>query len=503
MARGAAYVLLNSALVSVISIVAFAVIARLISRTEMGELAVLTLIGAAAQVFAGLGVSATATNYVASFEASGEYEKMRAVGYECLILNGLGTLALVLIVFASADPLAASLLGASSKANLVRLLIFTMGAVSINYSLSAILYGLKRFKQVSLVTAATFALRQSSVVALLLLGWGLPGVLIGWGIGDGIASIILVSYLRRTLGPVRIGFGFRRLLQFSTPLFLADVAGFAWTWFDRALLIPMVSLGELGAYNVAVTAYGVLNSVPQAFSGTLFPFFSNIQSGANADRELGKALETASRYVAFLTIPLALGLAVTARPAATLLAGASYLDAAFPLAIMAVSLAIACQVRSLSAIFVVLGKNVTSALITIGSTIIPILLGIVIIPFLGVVGASICRGISLALSLTFSTFILRRSIRFRFDMGAYRYAWVAGLVMGTAVLALEFVVYRSSLLPVYVGAGAIVFFLVIRLFHVVNYTDMSLVSGFLGPRFQFISSTLQKVLGVEKGRDDN
>jgi hypothetical protein len=75
--------------------------------------------------------------------------------------------------------------------------------------------------------------------------------------------------------------------------------------------------------------------------------------------------------------------------------------------------------------------------------------------------------------------------------------------MGAAVLALEFVAYRSSLLPIYVTAGAIVFFLVIRLFHVVNYADMSLVSGFLGPRFQFISSILQKAFGVEKGRDHN
>jgi O-antigen/teichoic acid export membrane protein len=498
-ARGASYLIVNNAAVVLIGLIAFALIARLISREEMGAVVVLTLIATGAQLLSSLGFGATATRFVSSLEATGEHDKMRSAGYECILITIAATLAASAIVYLSAGPLAASLLGSSSQANLIRLLPLEICALGISSILTNVLIGVKKFKETAISGIASFALRQGLVVALLMLGWGLSGIVIGWGIGDSLDSIVLAIYTRKYLGPVRIGYGMWKLIKFSTPLFVGSAAGYAWTWFDRALLLPLVPLAQLGSYNVAVRAYGVLSSTPSAISGALFPYYSHFHptgSEASPNVNLENAMKVASRYIAYLTVPLSVGLAVTALPAATLLAGRIYADAALPLAIMSLSMGLICQSYALSQIFVVLGKTTTSASITIASVALPTFVGFVIIPYLGISGGAVARGLSLMFSLILSILVLRRFLKVSFDMRAYAKAWIASLVMAAIVLIAQQLYYSKYLLPVYIAIGGVVFVIVLRMLHAATPSDLELISDYLGPRMNFITRLLRKLLGV-------
>jgi len=498
-ARGATFLLADNAVTMMVTVASFTFIARLITREDMGELAVLVLIATGAQLLGRLSVSSAATKFVATFEAMGEHHKKRQVGYECILINAVCTLALALAIYLSANFLASFLLGSQSKAILLKLLVLDIGSLSISESLIGTLLGLKKFQELSVTSVATFVVRQSLVIAFLELGWGLSGIVIGYGIGDFLNSLILAVYTRKFLGPPAIGFGLRRLLKFSAPLLLGDTANFAWTWFDRALLIPLVSLAQLGTYNVAVTAFVILNLMPSSISNALFPYYSHFypESGeASSTVELENSVRVASRYVSFFTIPLSIGLAVTALPAVTLLAGNGYAGAAVPLAILSVSLGMACLQKALSQIFVVLRKTVTSAIVTVASVSLPILIGIMIVPEFGIIGASVARGISLIISLLLSMLILRKILKLQFDREAYGFAWIASLLMAGTVLAIERFSYSKYLLPVYVAIGAIVFVLTLRLLHAINRGDMELVEGLLGSRMKPLVETIGKLMGV-------
>lgn len=499
-ARGASYLILLSIVNLVVGLAAFAVIARAITRADMGSLAVLTLVASGAQVIAGLGVGSTTIRFVASLQGQGDHENMSRAGYSCLIINASMTAVIVSVVFFSSTPIALLLLGTSSRGNLFRLLSWEIAALGVNYSLGSLLVGLKRFREYSLASIAAFAVRQSAVVSLLILGIGLPGILIGWGVGDSLNSLLLAALARKALGPFKLGFGFTKLMRFSAPLFLEEAATYVWTSFDRILLLPLVSLAQLGAYNVAVTAYGVLSAVPSSISSSLFPFYSYLYADgtkASGTSDLGDAVRTASRYVSFLTIPLAIGLAVTSFPTVTLLAGTNYVDAAYPLAALSLFLAMACLLRALSGTFVVMGKTVTSGLVTVASILLPILMGLLIIPHLGIIGASIVRGVSLLIAFALSIGILRRKLKLRFDTVAYGFAWLASIVMAVVVLTFEVAIYSKYLLPFYAAVGAAVWVLVLRLSKAVNDEDLELLSEFLGPRLTFVSKWLSVLLGVK------
>ena len=502
-ARGSTYLIANSAVNMVVSIGAFAIIARIISPTQMGEVAVLLLITAGATLLGGLGVTSTATKFVASYNAMDKNEEMRCAGYGCLVICLLATAVIVGAIYLSANMLAIFMFGDVSKANLLKLLTLEIVAVSVRNPLTGILTGLKRFKEISLTSVATFTARQLLVVALLGIGLGVPGMVIAWGVGDSLCSLALFIYTRKFLGPPRLHLGLMNLVSFSLPLLFGDAASYAWTWFDRALLIPTVTLAQLGAYNVAVTAFGILDSLPSSISGTLFPYYADFYPGGNGSSktiDLENAVEKASRYLSFFTIPLSIGLAATALPAATLLAGSDYAGAAYPLAVLSISLAIGCFVRALSQIFVVLEKVAVSGIVSIASAAISVLIGIATVHYLGILGASLARGASLIIALALSLLFLRRMLKLRFDIGAYRSVWVAGLLMAGSVLIFQTLLYSKYLLPLYVAVGGLVFILALRPLHAVNQEDIQLLSDFLNPKLRFIIEYLSKVVGVEKTR---
>lgn len=476
-------------------------IARLISRDDMGALAVLMVMTNGCGLLAALGVGSTTTKFVASFEGAGNLKKMRQAGYECVAINLLGTIVLAAVLFLMSDFFAAWLLGSAMRGGLVRLLVLEVGASSMLTALSSIITGLRKFKEYSLTIAGTFVVRQGLVVLFLLLGFGVGGVVVGWGLGDSLTVAILALFTRKLLGPVRFGFGFLRLIKFSAPLFLSDGANYAWGYFDRVLLIPLVSLSQLGSYNVAVTAFGILNAFSASFSSTLLPFYSHFYADGTKKSQraaLEVAVNSASRYVAFFTVPLAVGLAATALPAVKLLAGSVYADAAIPLAVLSISLALACQLKALSSVFVVLERPVTSALVTLASIVIPILVGVVLIPTAGTVGAAIVRGASLVLALVFSILILGRMLKVTLDLRAYLSSLIAAAAMSAVVIVAQLVFYSEFLLPVYALIGAVIFAVALRLTRTVSEADLQLASEFLGPRLTFATRILTLVFGERK-----
>ena len=146
MARGASYLIAKSLVTAVISLASFAVVARAISRSDMGGLAVLSLVSAATYVVGGLGVGSTAVRYVASLQSKSDYEGTRKVGYECLMINGVATLFIAAVTYLSANTLALLLLGSAARGNLFKLLIWEILALGVNYSLSNLALGLKCFR---------------------------------------------------------------------------------------------------------------------------------------------------------------------------------------------------------------------------------------------------------------------------------------------------------------------------------------------------------------------
>jgi len=351
-------------------------------------------------------------------------------------------------------------------------------------SLNGIMVGLQKMKELAGLNILAYIVSKVLSIVFLLLNLGLWGVILGWLIGDLCGFLMFSGYILKNFGKPSFSFGLKRILGFSWPIYLSSWVGFGYNWFDRALLLVYVPLADVGVYNVAVTAFGVMASIPSAISTALFPQYSELQ-GRNGMRSLEKAVRTASRYVCYAVVPLAVGLAATARPAISLFAGRVYEIGAVPLAILSLFGAVSCVGAALSDIFSIAERTRVSALLTLIVVSVSVFLGFLLLPSTGGLGVAILRGVAMVVSLVLMLVVLRRMRLFalRFDFEAIWKSWVASLVMAVAVLGLQFLLYNKYLLPLYVLVGGVSYLVLLRFLKAVTTQDVRLIGAYVGKRW--------------------
>jgi len=495
-ARGASYLLTMNAVNTIISIVAFAFIARLLSQPEMGIMTTLILVLGFSEIIVSLGLPSAVTRFASESKGrTGSAGEAVAVARASLKITIAVSIVAGLAVVALATSLSWFATSTAANAGMFMMLGATVVAAGVGPVLSASLLGLQKLRALAVLGIVRFAMQQSLVVGLLLLGWGLSGVVIGWTVANlfyGIAAARLVLSCDSE-PPVSEGVSLRDLLAFSWPLYAGQFITFAYGWFDRALLIGYVPLGELGVYNVAYTAFGVLAAIPGALATTLFPHYSEIV-GRDGFESLKTAIFAASKYVSLACMPLAIGLAVTAGPALSLLAGRSYEIGAPVLAVLSLFAAVTLINSSLGSALIVIGKPKQASVATGLSVVASVLAAILLVPQLSLVGMAFARGVGMVVLTMITIRLVRNAIGLKVDFEALWKSAFAGLVMGVVVLGVETLVCSRYLLPLYVAVGAVTYLLMIRVLRAVRVYDIELVETFMGRRWTPVMNGLKKVL---------
>lgn len=492
-ARGALYLTVQSLGGNVIAVASFAVLARLISTTDMGILAVLLLMNGASVVFATWFPQAV-TKFVAENAASDSMPAAAGAFYQALRANIIIYIPVVGVFYLGAGFMASHLLGSVSYAPMFQVLAFDLFVNNgLNPIVTAALLGLRRFRQLSVVLLIVGGLfRQLLIIGLIILMKNFVGLVYGWLLADTAELAALLVLTLPTLGPPRFDFPMRKLLRYYLPLELGQIVTFAQTYFDRVLLVVFVPLAALGIYNAAVTAIGVLGAVAASISNVLFSSYSSLNAKAKAqsNRSMRDATHWATRYMSFVLTPLGFGLLATAKPALTLFVGDSYIQGSLPLIIFSGGFALAAFTTALGPVFLARGETKIAASITGVSVVIGLMLAYVLLPLWGIVGVSVARASAVALSGVIGIPILKKKMGLQVDFRTVAKTCVAGVTMALVIGAVEWVKYSKFLLPLYVLVGAMMYLLMLRLLKAVDSSDLSLLRRFLGRRLEPLATIL-------------
>jgi len=492
-ARGATYIFVQDIAQAIIGITALAFIARLISKTEIGVYASLMLIVSATQIVATIGLSSAATKFTAELLGKNNREASAGVAYQILTTTFTISIAIAILISIFPRELAIYLTKDITYEGLFRLLPIISILAGPMLNISGILLGLQKIKQLATIRVVWSVARWGIAIPLLVLGFGLYGILYGW-ITSEIAflslSLILIA---KSLGPPRFKFDLKRLLKFSWPLSINDLVSFANNWFERILLLALLPLDALGTYTVVFRAFEILFVIPGAIATALFPKYSQIQ-GRSGIKSVEKASYVASRYLSFITTPLAIGLAATSFPTISLFAGSEYEDGALPLALLSLFLAVVSVGAPTGYILLVVEKTATYSGITIASVLGSTIIGILLMPILSLAAASLARGAAMLTGLMLTVFILRREMKLKFDNEAIWKSWAASIPMAIIVLSMQYFWYNKFIFPIYVLAGATIYLLMLRVLNAGKPRDFELMRLYVGERFAFAADWMEKLL---------
>ena len=484
-ARGASFLFIQNFVTSVVGAVGFGIIARLMTKTEMGVYVTLSLVFALVQIGASFALPTAAVKFIAELKGRNEQKNATGVAFQILRFTFIGSIVSGSLVFLFSTQICYLLTKTTGYVEVFKILALDLVFAGVLPSLIGIMIGLQKMKELAGLNIVAYTISKALSIAFLLLNLGLWGVVLGSLIGDLCSFSLFSGCILRSCGMPNFGFSLKRLLGFSWPIYISSWAGFGYSWFDRALLVAYVPLSEVGVYNVATTAFAVMYSIPGAISTALFPQYSELQ-GRDGMRSLEKVVRTASRHVCYIVVPLAVGLAATAYPTISLFAGRAYEMGAFPLAILSLFGAATCVSAALSDIFSVADKTKVSALLTSIVVLTSVGLGLLLLPLTGVLGAAILRGVAMIIGLVLMVIVLKRMKLFavNFDLEALWKSWVASSFMAFAVLGFQFLWYSKYLLPLYILAGGAVYVVALRFLRAVKTHDIHLAGAFLGRRWR-------------------
>ena len=216
--------------------------------------------------------------------------------------------------------------------------IFITGVNSLTLVFTSTFQAHRKMKLVSIITVATDLKTSIAVIALLVMGYGLFGMLLGSATASFLIFLTALGLCRRSCGPLRSKADPRLLnylLREGYPIALGSVGITLYLYVTAALLKYIDGNVAAGHYNAALKIITILTVIPTSLVPVVYPFFAELFR--KDERKLQGVLQTSVRYMFAISIPLSLGTILVAKELIVTLYTREFLASVVPLQILIVS----------------------------------------------------------------------------------------------------------------------------------------------------------------------
>jgi polysaccharide transporter, PST family len=492
-AFGYIYLTAQNIISVIIGVLGYSLLVRSITQEEIGVLAGLTLLGSFFQILSSLGLGSSLAKFISELMGRRENTSSYLLSAVLLVAASASSLSLLLLLFP--EWFSILLFKTPYYSPVARLLSLHVLLPPIVMILNSFLLGAGRLKAMAYCGVALTSVTWLVIVLLLLKGFGIMGVVLGWIVGD-IVGVILysISILRSRaldsdLGNLTFNFTtISRLIRFSMLIYISSLASFLYSYYDRAVVLALLPLSDVGIYDVVNKVFSVFVAFTTPFASALFPYYGSAY-GRNEHEQISSVIRRASKYSALLFAPLALILFSTSNAVITLFAGQEYEGGYTVLAILSLFALTYAISPALSNLLLIYGKTLTILLLSL----IPVALSLSIIPFisyLGLNGLAFMKGLSILIGFILSLYTLSKVVKIRFDKVALIKIFSSSVIMALIIILIEGIYYSKFLLPLYIGVGGGIYILSLRLLRVIDEQDVSFLNQVFGTKMGLIISKI-------------
>lgn len=356
---GAVYSFAALISVKLIMLVSSVIVARFLGPTNLGILSILSHLQGIVFMVAIFGIPAAIVKFTAEYEAK-DKEGLEKVISTSLSLVLVLAIICALLFFLSSDFVANELYHTPILAILIMISAFTVIFSAVIVSMSSLLQGFQRIKLLSKLDVVQ-ALISLPIFLFLILKYGLVGAVLASLVVAILSLILFGRYAHKALQQrkVKLKLGIdrkigKKILNYALPSFLADVVTVPALLFGVTILALKCSFGEVGLFRVANSLSNAILFIPIAVGIPLFPMISGLQ--ASGWEKIPKVFSKTFTMVAFITLPLTVGLGLFSKIILPIVYGAAYYNAWFMLFFMAATAYIVSLTRIGSEVLSGLGK---------------------------------------------------------------------------------------------------------------------------------------------------
>ncbi|TCV83436.1 flippase [Sulfurirhabdus autotrophica] len=410
MASGAGIGLLGSVAGSVLQLASGLIMVRLVAPVEYGLYTLAAVFVAMAATLANMGFGNGAPQLIAKYLAVSDFARARGI-----VMATLGVVAAVSAVLTAAtfvfSAQLAALFGKPELTRVLNLFSLILWPSAMILALISIFRGFaSTWPKVLFDELLNRLMRIIGLLLVAFMGWGLSGIVWITVVTTLISFVAFSGYAWRTmprlLPPVQSIWGGRELVRFSFPLFGNNVIEILMVSASTLLLGYFKSADFVGQYNVAVTLSRLLEMPLIALAFIYLPIATAVHGGqggqgGQGSQEVEKLYLSSTKWIAVVTLPVFLGILVDAEFIVGLLFGKAYLPAANVLRVLAVGYFMHVALGPNGVTLLAFGTRRAIFLSTAIAALINIVLGVVLMPLWGAMGAAIAVALALSVSNIF------------------------------------------------------------------------------------------------------
>ncbi|MDV3134728.1 lipopolysaccharide biosynthesis protein [Mycobacterium sp. 29Ha] len=382
----------SGAAVALAGFIGNAITARLLGPDQLGIFAYVVFCVTIASVVASMGINVVQQRFIPNLRAERK-------GDEAEGLTGALTRVSMLAAVVGGAALFAFLYWPGREATempsqTTQMVVFALALIWFLFWRMAEVYqfylrGEQRFGELARISAIS-ALLKLAVIALGAWLFGIPGALAGFIAGNLLPASRIARLLRMKpfVGQVLRG----QVVKFAMASWATGVLGalvFGRT--EILFLEHYTGLSAVGYFTAAVTVAEMAVQLPPLLLSALLPRFSE-QHGLGAQDDMQRLYRTMTALIAMLIVPLCLGLAAIAPVLVPLLFGAEFDDAVPVASVLLVAAAISSLGVTTFYLLQSVGKTgfllLSNGLGLVGT----IVLGFLLVPRYGLIGAAWSRG---------------------------------------------------------------------------------------------------------------
>lgn len=403
-AKGGFFILASTFIGILMTFIIKLLIVRNLSAEEVGILSIIFTIINICVSLSTIGLVMGVTRFISLYLSNKEYKKVRAVIRSSISLTIITSILFFIIVFLSSN-LISIFFNNSNLGLALRIYSFSIPLLVIFEMFIAIFRGYSRINikvkyQDILYPFFIFLF----LISLLVIGFNLINVLIIYIISILLVlSIFLIKYYKSILKFLKKPYSKtikKTLILFSLPIFFKQILSKIMSWTDIIILGLFFKETLVGIYHVSFSLASYIKIILSSISFIYVPIMSSL---INKKVSFRKIYSIITKWIFFITFPVFIIMSIYPKEILVVLYGSNYISGYLILNIILIAFIIHILVGPNGVTLSLLGDNKFLLYGSLFTAIINLILNLILIHYIGIIGAAISTSFSLTLMNLIST----------------------------------------------------------------------------------------------------
>ena len=515
-AKGSFHLLWGLVISTVISAVATIFVARLLGSDLYGLYGIVLIAPSLIGVFRDWGINSAMVRYTAQFRSEDRPAEVRSILISGIIFEIAVGMALSAISFALSGYIATNVFHRPEITSLIQVASISILAGGLISAATAAFTGIEKMALNSIMLICESIIKTVIMMALVILGLGTSGAVLGYTIAMVIAGAIGLALVgtqykklpKLTDAKLEIKAYTKTMLTFGMPLSVSVIiSGFQAQYYT--FLLPIFYITDntaIGNYRIASTFVVLIAFFATPITTMLFPAFSKLNPQKDK-QTLQNVFQYSVKYASLLVVPVAALVMCLAEPAVSTLFGTTYSSAPLFLALLTLNYVFpAFGSLSVGNFISSQGKTTFILYLTLITAAIGIPLGYILIMQIGVLGLIVTSLVTGIPTTIISLYWIRKHYELTVDWRSSAKILLSSAIAAALTYILISLLDYSSLIRLIIGAVFFTLFYLatVLLTRTINKSDMEnlrgMVSGLgiIGKIFSRILNMIEKLMKILK-----